>query len=106
MGLVKNSRSKTEYYADTTNDILHVDGVSYEPYEVTTIVGTKHAYYHVPESVHEDLKHPHRFATFIMFADTDNITRDFRKPTSAIISNGGIVFDDTNNKYCVVIDKT
>ena len=96
-----------EYAADMTNNILFIDGVEYQPYEVTTIVGTKHAYYHVPESVHEDIQKPYRFSSFIFYAfgDTTYITIDFFKPDSMCISNGGIVIEDTSNKYCVVIDK-
>lgn len=109
MGLVKGNNNTSgqskEYCADMTNNKLYVDGVEYTPYEVTNIMDMKHAYYHVPESVHTDLQNPYRFSIFILYAVTDDITTAFYKPTSMIISNGGIIIEDTNNDYCVVIDK-
>ena len=102
-----NSQVQKEYCADITNNFLYVDGVKYEPYEVTNIVGMKHAYYHVPESVHTDLKNPYRFASFIFydFGDTTYITQNFYKPTSMCNSNNGLVIEDTEHDYCVVIEK-
>ena len=111
MGLVKGNKNITEqskeYCADMTNNLLYVDGVEFEPYEVTNIVGMKHAYYHVPQAIHEDLKKPYRFASFILydFGDTTYLTQNFYKPTSMCISNNGIVIEDANNNYCVVIEK-
>ena len=111
MGLNKPNKNESaqvkEYCADETNNLLFVDGVEYEPYEVTTIVGMKHAYYHVPESLHEDLKNNYRFASFIFFdiGDTSYLTKNFYRPTSACISNNGIVIEDAEHDYCIVIDK-
>lgn len=110
MGLVKgnNTSGQTkEYCADMTNDKLYVDGVEYTPYEVTNIMDMKHAYYHVPQSIHEDLKKPYRFASFIFYdiGDTSYLTQNFYKPTSMCNSNGGLVIEDVEHEYCVVINK-
>lgn len=110
MGLNKPTKINStvkEYCADMTNDRLYVDGVEFIPYEVTNIMDMKHAYYQVPENIHEDLKNPYRFSSFIMylFGDTTYLTQEFYRPTSACISNNGIVIEDSNNNYCVVIDK-
>ena len=113
MGLSKPNKSASpvthsEYCADMTNNLLFVDGATFEPYEVTTIVGMKHAYYHVPQDVHEDLKSTYRFASFIFFliGYTTYLTKEFYKPTSMCISNNGIVIEDSNNNYCIVIEKS
>ena len=107
MGLVKgnskNSGVNKEYCADETNNFLYVDGVKYEPHEVTNIVGMKHAYYNIPQAIQEDLRNAYRFSSFVFYADTDNITREFYRPTSMIISNDGIVIEDSTHDYCVVI---
>ena len=110
MGLSKSYQdtniSQKDYNADITNNFLYVDGVKYTPYEVTTIVGMKHAYYHVPKNVHDELKKPYRFASFIFYliGDTTYLTQEFYKPTSMCISNNGIVIEDTEHDYCIVID--
>lgn len=106
MGLFKKSSAGDfkEFSADITNNFLYVDGVQYVPYETANIMDELNVYYKVPKNVHDDLCKAYRFSSFVMFADTDNITREFYKPTSMCNSNGGLVLGNSDKAYFVIID--